>query len=242
MRVIYIMDRRCILRRGFLILSAILSTALFSFGADDSRAECQSNPAKIKVLLLPTIDEPRGSRIREQIVRLRQQYQFIARGFTLMGEEMARQAALKEPSIKLTIAAELSPEKMDEMASRTGADWVVSIIIKKVDFEDHITSNNGESQAFTTLQLRVRDERNHTWVADREYTARHKGSGPPPELLLISVWKAAQEALAETLVAYPEVVPVSVDGAIVDYLKNQTQPFAGEPGKLFTGLADQASR
>jgi hypothetical protein len=224
----------------------ICAIAIFAMAPSSLRAGDSSSgavpiePSRIKVLLLPALDESgRQSRLRVQIVRLRQQYQFINRHFVVLGEGMAVQAAQKDPVLKIDSSCDRSAEVLDELAARTGADWVVSLAVQKVDYEDDPLFDGTHFKGYTTLKLQVRDTRGRTWLANQDHTSRAIGGGAPPEILLISIWKAAEEALATVLSPYPEVVPVSQDGAIVDYLKGQTEPFIGEPGKPFSGLTSQ---
>jgi hypothetical protein len=217
---------------------AIFALAFSSLRAEDSSSGAVSiEPSKIKVLLLPALDESgRRSPLYVQIVRLRQQYQFINRHFVVLGEGMAAQAAQKDPGLKIDSSSDRSAKALDELGARTGADWVVSLAVQKVDYEDDPFFDGTHFKGYTTLKLQVRDARRRTWLTNREHTSRATGGGAPPEILLISIWNAAEEALATVLSRYPEVVPVSQDGAIVDYLKGQTEPFIGEPGKSFSGL------
>jgi len=226
---------------------AIFAMALSSLrGGDASSSAPQIDPSRIKVLLLPALDEPaelgRRSRLHEQIVRLRQQYQFISRHFVVLGEDLAVQAAQKNPELKIEGSRDRAGEVLDELAARTGADWVVSLTVQKVYYENDPLFGGTRSIGCTTLKLEVRDARTGTWVANRIHTSHASSGGPPPEILLESVWNAADEALVTVLSPYPELVPVSQDGAIVDYLKGQTEPFIGVRDKIFFGLTPMKSK
>jgi len=200
----------------------------------------QVEPSKIKVLLLPALDEASGaagrSRLREQIIRLRQQYLFISRHFVVLGEEMAVQATGKKPILKIESSRERSAEVLDELAVRAGADWVVSLAMQTAGYDEDPAFDGTHFTARTTVKLQVRDARAHRWLANETHTRCTTSGGAPPEILLACTWNVVDEALSPLLSSYPEVVPVSLDGAIVDYLKGQTKPFVGEPGQEFRGL------
>lgn len=193
-------------------------------------------PRKTKVLLLQpidsTVDSVRLQPLRQQIIRLQQQYEFISRRFVVLGEKMAAEAAADIPTLNLKSKKGLSAEALDTLADRTGADWVVSLVVTEIA-ADESDSLHG---AHSTLEVRVRDARRHAWLADGTYIGRANGGGSPPELFIESLNVATGEALAPVLSAYPRAVPVSRDGSIVDYLAGQTAPFVGDPGATFVGL------
>lgn len=223
---------------------AVFASLAFSFPwlrADEpSCAPVQLEPSKTKVLLLPALDEVSGtegrSRLRAQIVRLRQQYQFLSRHFVVLGEVISVKAAQRDPVLKIESSRERSAEVLDQLAARLGADWVVSLAMQEAGYVDDPAFDGTRFTAQTTLKLQVRDARRHLWLANRNHTSRATGGGAPPEILLACTWNVADEALLTVLSPYPQVVPVSLDGAIVDYLKGQTEPVLGEPGKEFSGL------
>jgi hypothetical protein len=53
---------------------------------------------------------------------------------------------------------------------------------------------------------------------------------------MTSLAVAAEESVRSVIHDYPQIVPVSQDNSIVDYLADQTKPFVGDPKKTFTGL------
>lgn len=235
-----------LVRNWSIVAFANLAVALTILPAEEpSAAVARIEPSQIKVLLLPAIDEPTGSeprsRLREQIVRLRQQYQFISRQFIVLGEVMAVQASKQNPALKIDSSRDRSAEVLDELAARTGADWVVSLAMQEVGYDDDPAFDGTHFTARTTLKLQVRDARGHIWLANRNHTSRATAGGAPPEILLACTLNVADEALITVLAPYPEVVPVSLNGAIVDYLKGQTAPFVGERGKEFSGLTPPRS-
>lgn len=229
------------LTKASLCAFAILAVSLAALAAEaPSAAAIQIEPSKTKVLLLPAIDEVSGtegrSRLRTQIVRLRQQYQFLSRHFIVLSEVMAVKAAQRDPVLNIESSRERSAEVLDQLAARLGADWVVSLAMQEAGYVDDPAFDGTRFTAQATLKLQVRDAHRHLWLANRNHTTRAMGGGAPPEILLACTWTVADEALLTVLSPYPEVVPVSLDGAIVDYLKGQTEPVLGEPGKEFSGL------
>jgi hypothetical protein len=193
-------------------------------------------PRETKVVLLQpidaTVDSARLGPLRQQIVRLRQQYEFISRQFVVLGESMTAKVAAAGPNLDLESKQGRSANALDELAGRLGADWVVSIVVMEIAADE----SDSLSGAHSTLLVRVRDARRHVWLTDRTHIGRSKGAGSPPELFLESLDTATEEALAPVLFACPQVVTVSRDGSIVDYLAGQAAPFVGDPGTTFFGL------
>jgi hypothetical protein len=216
---------------------AILATAGSSLRAGGPSAGAELIvPQETKVLLLrpidATVDSARLAPLRQQIVRLRQQYEFIGRQFVVLGEAMAAKAAAAEPDLHLESKEGRTAQALDKLAGRIGADWVVSFVVLEISADEL----DGMGGAHSTLLVQIRDARRHAWLADRTLIGRFKGGGSPPEMFIASLDAATGEALTAVLSAYPQVVTVSRGGAIVDYLVGQTAPFVAEPGKTFLGL------
>jgi hypothetical protein len=194
-------------------------------------------PRETRVLLLApldaTVDSGRLQPLRQQIIRLRQQYEFITRQFAVLGETMAAKAAAVEPALDLTRPDARGRETLNELARRTNSDWVVSLTVQEVKTDP---SPDNEFRLHSTLQVRIWNARGHTWLADRIHVGRTQGGGAPGRLFIESVDAAAGGALDEILAAYPPVVRVSQDGSIVDYLAGQRRPFIGDPNAVFQGL------
>lgn len=203
-------------------------------------------PRETKVLLLPpldaTVDSARLAPLRQQIVRLRQQSEFISRQFVLLGEAMAARAALAEPRLNLEDKQGRSAEMLDDLGQRTGADWVVSLVVKEIASDDAPGADVAKVFVHSTLVIQIRDTHQRLWLENRTHVGRLSGGGSPPEMFIESLETATEEALAGLLAPYSKVVPISKDGAIVDYLADQTAPFVGVPGTLFRGLRPPADQ
>jgi hypothetical protein len=189
-------------------------------------------PRETKVLLLQPIDGTADSAtlapLRQEFIRLRQQYEFISRGFTVLGEAMAAKAATAPPALDLQGDASGRPAGLlDELGRRADADWVVSIVVREIKTDP---SGGTGFKVHSSLLIQIRDARRHAWLANGPYIGHLTGSGAPGRLFIASLRSATGEALAGILTAYPPVVPVARDGSIVDYLAGQSAPFVGDPG------------
>jgi len=119
------------------------------------------------------------------------------------------------------------------LARRAEADWAVSIIVREIATD---LSEDAEIKIHSTLLVQIRDARRHTWLANSVFVGHFTSSGAPGRLFIESLDAATGEALAAILAVYPQVVTVSRDGSIVDYLIGQTAPCVAEAGKTFFGL------
>jgi hypothetical protein len=223
---------------GWLVgAAAVLAAAPFSTrGADNLSATEKADPAAIKVLLLAPVDAMDGAAtLRRQTMRICQQRAFLSRHFTVLSEALAARAAKAPPALKIESIGDRTAEVLDELARRTGSDWVVSVGVRDVKVDDLDPPDVSTWFLHCSLSLQVRNARRHEWLANRDYTGRIFTAGPPPELLLDVVEVGTNEALASVLWPYPVVVPVSRDGRIVDYLKGASQPVLARPGRIFSG-------
>jgi hypothetical protein len=194
-------------------------------------------PRQTGVLLLPpidaTVDSARLAPLRQQIVRLQVQYQFIARQFKVLGEALAVRAAAASPAVDLDDPGARTARNLDELAARAGAQWVVSVIVLQVASAH---SPAGLFQARSTIRLQIRDASRHAWLVDQSGVGSAEVGGPPGWLFNASLRSAAGKSVAQALQDYPLVVTVSQAGSIVDYLAGQTEPMVGEAGKPFSGI------
>jgi hypothetical protein len=195
-------------------------------------------PRETSVLLLPPLDAtPDSAHMltpRSSVIRHREEYEFITRQFRMLGETMAANAAHDVPQIKLIDLSARTAANMDLLAKRTGADWVVSIVVQEVKGD----SSAGQSpfKVRTRVLLQVWDARRHGWLADAPYTAEDSGGGSPIFVFKNSLDVAAKGSLGNLLDAYAPVVSVDGEGSMKDYLAGQKQPFVGDPKTPFSGL------
>jgi hypothetical protein len=189
-------------------------------------------PRETKVLLLQpidgTVDSAMLAPLRQEFIRLRQQYEFISRGFIVLGEGMAAKAATAPPALDLQGGGSgRSAELLDELARRANADWAVSIVVREIKTDP---SGGAGFKLHSSLLVQIRDARWHAWLANALYVGHLTGSGAPGRLFIESLRSATGEALAGILTAYPPIVPVARDGSITDYLAGQSAPLVGDPG------------
>ena len=233
---------------GSIGAAAILAAAPFLCRAADVSAEVtEVDPASTRVLLLAPIDATASSAtagpLHRQIMRIRQQREFISRHFAVLGEVAAAKACATQPVLKIESAGDRSAEVLDQLAARAGADWVVSIAVRDVAVDDLDPPDVSICFVHCTVTLQVRDARQRVWLANRSYTGRSFTCGSPPELRLDELDTTTGEALATVLWPFTVVVPVSRDGRIVDYLKDVAEPVIGHPGSIFSGWkASEAAR
>jgi len=221
---------------GFALLTIVYSVRAESSSSGADRVV----PRETKVLLLPpvdaTVDAIRLHPLRQQIMRLRQQSEFITRQFVVLGESMAARAAAAKPALNLADPKARSPELFAELAKRTAADWVLRLAVTEIASDESDSAVEAKVSVHSTVMIQIWDTRRHRWLDNRTYVGRTIGGGSPPELFIESLDTATEEALSRVLGPYPLTVPVSKNGAIVDYLDGQTAPFVGDPEKTFSGL------
>ena len=229
-----------------LTASSIAFLAAFSLRAGGPAAGAELVVARdTKVVLLQPIDATADSAtlapLRQQFIRLRQQYEFISRGFAVFGEAMAAQAAAMPPPLDLAGGSNgRSAEALDELARRAGADWAVSIVVREIKIDPKGAAFTGPGfNVHCSLFVQVRDARRHAWLANGPYVGHLASGGAPGRLFIQSLREATGGALAGIPAAYPPVeIPMSRDGAIVNYLAGQTAPFGGDPkAQPFWGLS-----
>ena len=118
---------------------------------------------------------------------------------------------------------------LDLLAQRTGADWVVSLVVQEAKMD----SSEGGFKIHTRVFLQIWDARRHGWLAKNLYTGQAIGGGSPIFMFKDSLDDAAKGSLAILLGSYPQVVPVSLENSLNDYLAGQTKPFVGDPKSPF---------
>jgi len=222
-----------------MILSAVLLlTASPSLATENLLAPRQVTPRETSVLLLTPLDAtPDAAHMlpaRGAVIRHREEFEFITRQFKMLGEAMAAKAADDFPQIKLVDLSARTAENLDLLAKRTGADWVVSIIVQEAKGD----SSAGQSafKVRTRVLLQVWDARRHGWLANGPYTGEDNSGGSPIFMFKNSLDKAVKGSLGNLLDAYAPVVSVDGERSLKDYLAGQKVPFAGDPKTPFSGL------
>ena len=229
------------IKSGLLTTSALLWLIGSPARADEKLLPpIQVTPRETSVLLLPALDvTPDSAHMqapRQLVIRHREEYEFITRQFKMLGEAMAAKVADSSPKIDLAGSSARTSANLDLLAKRTGADWVVSIVVQEVTMDS--SAGNG-FKVQNRLLLQVWDARRHGWLANNPYTGQLTGGGSPVLLFKDSLGDATKGSLANLLSAYPPVVTVESEYSLTDYLAGQTQPFVGDPKTPFTGLKTQ---
>lgn len=228
------------LRIGRLI--GVFAVALFLLLANESAASDERRvPSKTTVLLLrpidATIDSARLAPLRQQIIRLRQQYEFICRHFAVLGEAAAENAAAVDTTLNLSSLNQRTAKSLDRLATQLGATWVVSLAVKEIASDPIESFDGSKNSVHCSLEVQIRDARDHRWLVNKTCIAHVTGGASPPELFIESLETVTREALETVLLPYPKTISVSRDGSIVDYLGAESAPVLGEPGKEFTGVS-----
>jgi hypothetical protein len=169
---------------------------------------------------------------RHLVIRHREEYEFITRQFKMLGETMASQSADAAPEIDLTSLSARNAGNLDLLAQRTGAAWVVSIVVQEAKMD----SSEGGFKIHTRVLLQVWDARRHGWLANHPYTSQVNEGGSPVFVFKDSLDDATKGSLASLLESYPQVISVSPENGLTDYLAGQTKPFVGEPQTSSSGL------
>jgi len=223
------------------INAAVILAAASSFcsAADMGTDAANIKPELTKVLLLSPIDATEAAAtagpVRRQIMRIRQQREFISRHFTVLGEAAAAKACAMQPGVNVESLSDRTAEVLDKLATRVGADWIVSIAVRDIAVDDLDPPNVSIWFVRCTVRLQIRDARHREWLANRSYTGRIFAGGPPPELFLDALDTTTEQALASLLWPFTVIVPVSRDGRIVDYLNGAVEPVRARPGSIFSG-------
>ena len=226
------------IKAGLIIVSAVfLLIGSQAQGGEEMLAPIRVTPHETGVLLLPTLDTTGDSghmqAPRQLVVRHRIEYEFITRRFKMLGETMAAKAAEADPKIELGDLSARTAGSLDLMAKRTGADWVVAIVVEEAKLD---SSAGGEFKVHTRVRLQVWDARRHGWLAHNPYTGQAGGGGSPVFVFKSSLDDATRGSLGNLLGVYPRVVTVLQEDSLNDYLAGQTRPFVGSPKKPFSGL------
>jgi len=225
------------IKPGLMTLAAVfLLTASPSRADEKLLSPGKVTPRETGVLLLPPLDAtPDSAHMlapRHLVIRHREEYEFITRQFKMLGETMARQAADAAPKIDLAGLSARTAGNLDLLAQRTGADWVVSLVVQEAKMD----SSEGGFKIHTCVLLQVWDARRHGWLANNSYTSQVNEGGSPVFVFKDSLDDATKGSLASLLESYPQVVSVSPENGLTDYLAGQTKPFVGKPQTPASGL------
>lgn len=228
--------RPCI-KAGWLAVSVALWLANGQVQADEVLAPLLVAPSETSVLLLPALDATKDAEHmqapRQSVIRHREQYEFITRHFRLLGDALGAKAAEAEPKIELGDPTHRTPENLDALAKRAGVDWVVNIVVEEAKL-DPATANAFAVQTHVLLQ--IWDARRHGWLVNSAYIGQASGSGTPVFVFKNSLDDAVRSSLSNMLSAYPQVVTVSGENSLKNYLAGQAAPFIGDPKTNFAGL------
>jgi hypothetical protein len=215
---------------------AVLLAGLQAHAGVENLPATQIIPRDTGVLLLPALDVTKDAQNmqapRQLVIRHREEFEFIARQFKMLGEAMAEKVAAVRPKIALGSLSARTATNLDLLAKRAGADWVVSIIVEGANLD---SSAEGNFKVQTRVRLQVWDARRHGWLANSAYTAQ-AGGGSPVFVFKNSLDNAVKGSLGQLLSVYPQMVTVLQEGGLKDYLKGQTRPFVGDPKTPFSGL------
>lgn len=221
----------------FAAVAAVFQSGLEVRGGEEILPAIQVTPREASVLLLPALDAtPDSAHMqtpRQMVIRHRAEYEFITRQFKMQGEAMAVQAAEIGPGIELGNLSARSATNLDLLAKRTGADWVVNIVVEEAKLD---SSAGGEFNIRTRILLQIWDARHRGWLANSPHTGQASGGGSPVFVFKNSLDNAVKDSLGNLLKVYPPVVSVLSEDSLNDYLAGQTQPFVGDPKKPFSGL------
>lgn len=200
-------------------------------------------PHETGVLLLPPVDtEPWAANVlaqRQLIVRRRMQYELITRQFKVYSETIAERAARRSPQIDLTNPTARNGANLDELASRTGATWVLSFNVEEVgeDAEDPAHPHDTRFHCHCRVDMKLWDARLRRWRYNGSYIERDaRGGSSPVFLFMEAIDEATKGALLTSIGKFPETVTIADVNSVTDYLAGQSEPVAGEPGKPFVPL------
>ncbi len=225
-----------------LVVFAVLALMVCSgFAMADELPAIPVDPAQTKVLILPVLDET-GDRpdMQKEHVNFgnhRLEYEFITRGFQVMGPEMAIHAARNE-DFDLGDQDSRTKANMKKLAADTGADWVVGgAVIEVKETKSHFNQRRAQAK----VQMRILDVKQNGWICDR-YFEDHKdnwqeGSGTTG-LFRAAIDTTLQRLTSNLLDQYPQFVHVYGEFDENDYLAGQTVAFAGSRDKPFGGLQE----
>jgi hypothetical protein len=226
---------------SFVTIAAMMTVAVSGGAwASDELPPLTVVPAKTTVLILPPIDVSAGVNplhtLREGVASHRIQYEFITRGFKVVGPDMAQSAAKSLPAVDITKPEGRTADTLGSLGKQTNADWVVS----EVSLEDKTDSYSpGDWRVHATIHLQIWDVARHGWLSDFTYIA-HKGSNHQaagPLMMFDGVLDQANlAALSNTIGSYPQVVQVTNEEGNTDYLAGQKKVFVPDAKKPFSGL------
>src|SRR6185312_3289520 len=186
--------------RAFLLSAGLFATSRASARDAGGRERIAHaiRPQETTVLLLPpidaTVDSAKLAPLRQQVVRLEMEYQFIARQFVVVGDQMAAEVAAKSPA--MTFGGEAGPSErvLQEISRRAQARLVVGIVVREVAAT---ASKEVPFQARSVIDLRVWDSESGTWLVNRAIEGFASEGGPPGWLFINSLGNAVARALGD---------------------------------------------
>ena len=185
--------------------AAFVAATLSGCTMENISAPNKPDPTQTHVLLLPPLDvTPDSAHMlapRQTVILRCEKDDFEARHFKILDEAVAAKAADSVPRIDLTRQSSRTKANLERLARRTGADWVVSIVVEKV------TASNVDHGAFTArtqVLLQTWDASRRGWLANGLYTGQDSGN-MPVWAFMHSLENATQTALTNVWnVASPE--------------------------------------
>lgn len=164
----------------------------------------QVTPRETRVLLLPPLDAtPDAAHMlapRGWVIRQREEHEFVTRQFKTLGEALAAKAADGVPRIKLVDLSARTAGNLDLLAKRSGADWVVSLVV--LEAKGDSSAGKSAFEVRTRVLLQVWDARRHGWLANGSFTGQDSSGGSPVFLFRNSLDEAVKGSLGNLLNAY----------------------------------------
>ena len=196
------------IKTGLMTLTAVLLLIISAARAEEKLLPPrQVTPHETSVLLLPPLDAtPDAAHMlapRGLVIRHREEYEFITRQFKMLGEALAVKAAEDVPRIELVEWSARTAGNLDLLAKRTGADWVVSIVVQEAKGDS--SAGKMAFKVRTRVLLQVWDARRHGWLANGPHTGQGSGGGSPIFLFRDSLDEAVKVSLGNLLNAYAPV-------------------------------------
>jgi hypothetical protein len=220
-------------------------TSLSSAFADELPA-VPVTPAQTKILILPVLDEtgdrPDMQKEHTEFGNHRLEYEFITRGFQVIGPDMAIRAA-RADDIDLDDVDSRTKAAMKQLAKDTGADWVVAGAIVEVH---ESKSHFDQKRATAKVQMRILDISQDGWIANRFFEDHKDSSLVIGTIGTTGLFRAAidttlQRSTSNLLDSYKQTVKVFGEFNQNDYLAGQASAFTGDPKTTFSGLSNNES-
>ncbi len=232
--------------RSQLLISALIVTAVATFAVvanSDELPAIPVTPAQTKILILPVLDEtgdrPDMQKEHTEFGNHRLEYEFITRGFQVLGPDIATRAA-RADDIDLDDVDSRTKASMKQLAKDTGADWVVAGAIIEV----HSSSSHfDQKRATAKVQMRILDVAQDGWIANRFFEDHKDSSLMIGTIGTTGLFRAAidttlQRSTSNLLDPYKQTVSVYGEFSQNDYLAGQTSVFIGDPKTPFNGLSN----